>query len=363
MLFRSLGMAQPIYKLYGKQNYLRTHVNLDPGTHNFGLDNRQQFYGMLKEFFFADRPDVTASEIPCDKEVKSPDQLNVPLPKDNADFNSLARTLMGPLPKDAVLPSSQEELSRWQEKRRALLSQVVRARTLDAPAVMIGHRKVGGHTATDYWFRIGGAWTIPATEFVPTNPKCTVLVINDEGRTASTAVVERLLKEGRRVVAVDLCFFGELLIPRRIQYIPADFMIALATVGERSLGIQAAQLGAIARWAESQQRNPVQITALGPRSSLIAAIAAALETKAIGELDLHGSFGSLKEIIEQNLTAQTAPELFCFGLLESFDLRQLVALVAPRRVHFSAPSPRVRSEIGPLKETYAAFGVDFDPVR
>jgi hypothetical protein len=358
-----LGTARPIYELYGKPNNLRTHVNLDPGSHNFGLDNRQQFYAMLKDFFFADRPDVTAAEIPSDHEVKTPDQLNVPLPKDNADFNRLARQLMAPLPRDPVLPSSHEDLSDWQAKHRAFLCRIVHGQTLEAAAVMIGSRKLGEYTATDYWYRVGGAWTVPATEIAPTNPHNTILVISDDGRTASASAVEKLLKDGRRVVAIDLCFFGELHIPKRIEYIPADFMLALATVGERPLGIQAAQLAAIARWTETQRGNPVQIVALGPRSSLIATVAAALETKAIGELDLHGSLGSLKEIIEQNLTAETAPELFCFGLLEHFDLPQLVALVAPRRVHFREPSARVRREIGPLQKTYATFGVDFDPTR
>jgi hypothetical protein len=358
-----LGMARPIYELYGKPNNLRTHVNLDPGSHNFGLDNRQQFYAMLKDFFFADRPEVTATEIASDKEVKTPDQLNVPLPKDNADFNSVARNLVAPLPRDPVLPTSRAEVSDWQEKRRPLLSQIVRARTFDAATVAIGSRKVGTYTATDYWFRLGGAWTVPATEIVPTNPKGAVLVIGDEGRAATTAVVENLLRDGRRVMAIDLCFFGELLIPKRIDYIPADFMLALATIGERPLGIQAAQLASIARWMEAQQGHPVQVVAVGPRSSLIATIAAALETRAIGELDLRGSFGSLKEIIEQNLTAENAPELFCFGLLEHFDLPQLVALVAPRRVHFREPSDRVRREFSPLQKTYAALGVDFDPTR
>jgi hypothetical protein len=358
-----LGMARPIYELYGKSNNLRTHVNLDPGTHNFGLDNRQQFYGMLKDFFFADRPDVNASEIPSDKEVKTPDQLNVPLPKNNADFNSLARGMMAPLPREKNLPSPRKELVDWQEKHRASLRQVVRARTLDAASVTIGTRKIDDYTATDYWFRVGGAWTIPATEFAPANSRGTAVVIADEGRVAATAAVEKLLRDGHRVVAVDLCFFGELQIPKRIDYIPADFMLALATVGERPLGVQAAQLVAIARWIAAQKGHPSQIVAVGPRSSLIATVAAALETSAISELDLHGSFGSLKEIIEQNLTAENAPELFCFGLLEHFDVAQLVALVAPRQVHFREPSARVRHEIGPVRETYAVLGIEFDPTQ
>jgi hypothetical protein len=318
---------------------------------------------MLKDFFFADRPDVTAVEIPSDKEVKTPDQLKVPLPKENGDFNSLARRLMTPLPRDARLPSSREEISPWQEERRSVLRKVVRARSMDVAAVTIGKRKVDAFTQTDYWLRVGGAWTLPAVEFAPANPRGDVVVIADEGRATAAEEILRQLQEGQRVLAVDLCFFGELHIPKRIEYISADFMLALATVGERPLGIQAEQLGSAARWARKKDGRAVRIVALGPRSSLIATVAAGLETEAIGELELHRSFGSLKEIIEQNLTAENAPELFCFGLLEHFDVAQLVALVAPRRVRFVEPSARAQTELAPVGKLYTSLGVDFDPVR
>jgi hypothetical protein len=358
-----VGTARPIYALYGKPNNLRTHVNLDPGTHNFGLDNRQQFYGMLKDFFFADRPDMNSTEIPSEKEVKTADQLNVPLPKDNGDFNSLARGLMATLPENSKLPSTRDDVSTWQEERRALLRKVVHARTLEIQAVPIASRKIDSYTVTDYWLRLGGAWTVPAVEFAPLHPKKNTVVISDEGRAAAADVVEKLLQEGQGVVAVDLCFFGELHIPKRIEYIPADFMIALATVGERPLGIQSSQLGAIARWMQEKDRIPTRVLAKGPRSSLIATVAAGLETQSIAELDLQGSFGSLKEIVEQNLTAEHAPELFCFGLLKHFDVAQLVALVAPRPVQIRAASERVRSELAPIGGVYATFGIDFHPGR
>ena len=103
------AVARPIYELYGKPHNLRTHVNLDPGTHNFGLDNRQQFYGMLKDFFFADRPDVTANEIPSEAEIKTAEQLKVDLPAKNEDFNSLARHLAAPLPRDPELPKTRDQ--------------------------------------------------------------------------------------------------------------------------------------------------------------------------------------------------------------------------------------------------------------
>ena len=64
----------------------------------------------------------------------------------------------------------------------------------------------------------------------------------------------------------------------------------------------------------------------------MALVAAALEGQAIGGVALHGALGSLKEVIEQNWGVAEKPELFCFGLLESFDIKQLAALLAPRPV-------------------------------
>ncbi|MCH8831051.1 MAG: acetylxylan esterase, partial [Planctomycetes bacterium] len=39
-----LEAAAPIFKLYGKEDNLRSHVNKVPGNHNFLIDNRQQLY-------------------------------------------------------------------------------------------------------------------------------------------------------------------------------------------------------------------------------------------------------------------------------------------------------------------------------
>jgi hypothetical protein len=67
---------------------------------------------------------------------------------------------------------------------------------------------------------------------------------------------------------------------------------------------------------------------------LFALVAAALEPRAIDGVELRGSFGSLREVIETDRTVDKEPELFCFGLLEAFDIKPLAALVAPRPVTF-----------------------------
>jgi hypothetical protein len=163
-------------------------------------------------------------------------------------------------------------------------------------------------------------------ELVRGEPKSTAILVADAGRSSAAAEAKRLLEEGSRVLALDPFYLGESKIDRE------DFLFAIlvAALGDRPLGIQAGQVAAVARWMESRKAGPVTVVANGRRASLFALVAAALEPRAIGGLRLTGSMGSLKEILENNLTVKDAPELFCFGLLEAFDIKQLMALVAPR---------------------------------
>src|SRR6185503_18957821 len=58
-----LDAAKPIFKLYDKESRLRSHINFEPGTHNFERDNREAFYGMLLDHFFAGQPGTSPTEI------------------------------------------------------------------------------------------------------------------------------------------------------------------------------------------------------------------------------------------------------------------------------------------------------------
>ena len=59
-----------------------------------------------------------------------------------------------------------------------------------------------------------------------------------------------------------------------------------------------------------------------------------------------GALGSLKEVIEGNKGINEWPELFCFGLLEAFDIKQIAALVQPRGIVLRGPSERAKQELG-----------------
>jgi hypothetical protein len=80
-------------------------------------------------------------------------------------------------------------------------------------------------------------------------------------------------------------------------------------------------------------------------------------------VELNGSLASLKQLIETDKAVEELPELFAFGLLAEFDVRQLVALAAPRPVMFVKADERARRELEPLIAWYGLFDADFDPVR
>ena len=152
-------------------------------------------------------------------------------------------------------------------------------------------------------------------------------------------------------MALDPFYLGESAIPAR----PYLFALLVSSVQERPLGIQAGQIAAVARWLGDVHEQPVRVDATGMRSSLAALVAGALEPKT-SSLTLHGSLGSLREVIEKDLGVDQAPELFCFGLLEQFDIRQLAALLASRELRFPDASERVREEVGNLAEWFERHG-------
>ena len=351
--------AARVYRLYGKQADLTIHVNHDPGDHNFLRDNRQALYRAIGRSFFPGDASYNAKELDAGKEIKTKQELAVSLPADNQDFHSLATALARTLPRSPALPQDRSAAKLWSASRRHRLREVVRAPRLKVESKPAGEEKRADVRAVFRRLSIG-EFTVPSVELAANSPKSTVLMFSERGRQATLDQAAGHLAKGRRVIAFDPFYFGE----STIKGLDFPFALYVSAVGERPLGIQAGQVAAIARWAEKEfDAQPVTVTAVGPRASLIALVAAGLETNAIAGLELHNSFGSLKEVIEKNLLVNDGAELFCFGLLESFDILQLAALVAPRPVSFRQPGKRVVVEMGGLNDYYRLLGADFDPLR
>jgi hypothetical protein len=349
-----LEAAGPVFALYGKAGALRSHVNDVPGDHNFGQDNRQALYRAVGDFFFPGTPGYSAEEIPGKDEVRSRDELAVPLPENNATLHSLALDLARSLPRDPSLPADAAAVA----ARRAKLAEVVRAGPELAPSAASVGTASAGDTKVSLWkLKVGSEWTLPAVELTRGTPKGTTVLLHDGGRKAAGPVVERLLAAGQRVVAVDVLTFGESKLGDSRDFL---FMLQIATVGGRPLGVQARQAAAAARWA-AEKGGPVTLAAVGPRTSLVALVAASLDEKAIAGLDLENPVGSLKEYLERDDTVDKVHEVFCFGLLQAFDVPQIAALAAPRPVALRAASERVKKEWAPLAAHWKTLGSDDGP--
>ncbi len=352
--------AAGAFAAFDKRDSLRTHVNHDPGTHNYEVDNRQAFYRMLGDFFMGGDKKFDPKEIPSDDEVKSKEQLHVDLPDGNQDFHTLALTLCEQLPRNPELPKDKSAAVGWQRDRRAMLRRIVRAKDYKVTPIESGREKKAALAATFWRLKMGGAWTVPAVELVRGEPKRTAVVVADGGRRSVASEAARLLDSGYRVIAVDPFYFGESHISQKDWL----YAVLVAGVGDRPLGLQAGQVAAVARWAaDKHPQGPVTLVAVGPRSSTFALVAAGLEQKAIGDVELRGALGSLKEVIEQNWTVNQKPELFCFGLLEAFDVKHLAALVAPRRVTLVDAGDRAKTELADLAAWYRVFGSDHQPLQ
>jgi dienelactone hydrolase len=310
-----LAAAEPIFHLYGQAHRLRSHINVDPGTHNFEVDNRQAFYRVVGDTFFPGDPRFRTEEIDSAAELKTAADLLVPLPADNLDFNQLARAASTALPRTT---------NATREKLAALVHYQPHAVTAAPPAT----EKRGDTTAAFYALRVGETWTVPVVALTRGTPRGTTLLVADAGRKSLAARTESLLAAGQRVLAVDPFYFGESKITQR------DFLYALlvAATGDRPLGIQTSQLAAIARWARTEfPSSPVALESHGPRLGLAALLATALEPT-ISTLHQTESLPSLHEVIRQSWSVDKFPELFCFGLLEHFDVPQLRTLAGSTRL-------------------------------
>ena len=334
-----MDAAQPIYTAFDKRDNLQNHQNISPGDHNFGEDNREALYQMLGVHFFPNQIGYSDREIPSKEEIKTAEQLSVPLPANNATLNSLARDLAAKLPRATKTFTDQAAAAAWTTEQRQRLRKIVHASDLTVEAKNVAVEEKDGLWTTWWQLRLGGEWTVPVVELTAPFPTSTVLFVADAGRAKSSLEVQRLLAEGKRVLALDPFYFGE----SKIKSHDWLFAILAASTGERPLGIQASQLTATARWASQQFRQgPVGICAVGPRASTFALVAAALEDKAISSLERTSPLTSFKTLIESNRSVNESPELFCFGLLKHFDIPQLELLLSGRPLVTRAPTAATR---------------------
>lgn len=339
---RVYDAIQPFFKLYGKQDLFTWHENRDPGDHNYQIDNRLADYNFFtQQFGLAPIEDETG--VPA--EVKSYEELVTPLPPDNLTILDLARE-MGRKIQRSPISSAASERAAWVSSQRSRLKEVVRYQPVDLQDIWTtAMNKNRGLQSISYVFQMNnglsanGIWLRSIVQSSDRAP--VTIVLNDAGKSAAGDAVLRRFSNGEQVLALDLMFTG----PAWKGDYPFLFAQMLDAVGERPLGMQAAQLIRIARWAGEKSGNAkIQMEADGMRSQAAALVAAALQPDLFSEIVVRDGMRSFSYLLEEPVPFEKAPELFCLDLYKDFDLDRLEALAAPVPIHSSHPLERGESK-------------------
>ena len=321
---------KPFFQWLGAEDAFAWHENLDPGTHNYEIDNRQTAYQFFARAFGMN---VSSLEIPSGMELKSPDELAVGLPKENLTILGLAKRLAARRGGRPPVPASPSERKGWATKERLRLKEVVRYKplfvknawrlwnTMNKGLASLDYRFdfSDGLSAAGVWFKATAAVNSPAT-----------IVLDDRGKKQAEEVVSDRVNRDDQVLALDLIFNGEML-PQTPD--STDYELIVASLGERPLGMEAAQLLATARWlAETAGTSKVRLETYGIRSQVVALAAAALEPTLFSEVVTRHGMKSLSYLLDAPVLFRSAPELFCLDLYKEFDLDRLVAMASPAAV-------------------------------
>lgn len=284
----------PFFRLYHQPQLLAWHENLDPGDHNYQLDNRRQSYRFFTTHF---RLPVTDAEIPVDAEVKSAAELTVGLPKENLTILGLARKL-------ADRPQRPPDLARTVRYQPVAITQAWALNNSKSKGLETRSWRFdfsNGLSATAVWLKAIEA---------PANSRATIL-LNDQGKKASAPEASDRINRGEQVLSVDLLFTGDAAPqnPGPYAYIPM-----ISSAGDRPLGLEAAQLIALARWLGAPK---TRVETVGPRTQVVAKVATTLVPNLFSEI-LPRATPNLRHLLNAPVEYQSAPDLFCLDLLNAF---------------------------------------------
>ena len=314
----------PIYELYGATGDFRFHINEDPGTHNYGQDNRIQFYNFVDEYLVPDA-DWGGEELATEGEILPVEQTSVGIPEDNATIVGTAIEIAKAIERPAIPTPDSADFGPWQEEHRSALRALLRYQDINLLTVACALESEAGSLTTAYQFK-SADWTVAAAGLLPSGASPTEihLVMDDGGLPATKAVVETLAGSDKHVVAIAPLFQAG-TSPRTGNAWP--YSMILNATGERSLAVQAAQLAAICDWFRTAKgMSQIQVHTRGAESGLIALTASALTPGLIAHNDTSDIPDSLIDIMEARESYSRTPSLYNFGFLRQFDFDILRAM-------------------------------------
>jgi dienelactone hydrolase len=304
------------FKLYGKEDAFEWHENRDPGTHNYQLDNREQSYRFFTKAFHL--PPLE-HEIPVDAEIHTYEELVAGLPKNNLTILGLAKERARAIRRGPLGAPASE---------RKKLATLVRYKPVAVKhAWAVSNTKSKGVETLSFQFQLSNdlaaAGVLVKAISAPARSPVTI-VLNDKGRKAAANEVSDRVNRGEQVLALDLLFRGD--VSPKDPGAP-EYAQMLSAMGDRPLGMQAAQLIGISHWLlDRAGAKQVRLESTGARSQITALTAAALEPAQFSGVGIHDGVESLANLLDAPVTYEAAPDLFCLDLYKEFDLDRLAAL-------------------------------------
>ena len=327
--------VKPFFNLYNKPDALAWYESSDPGTHNYQLVNRLHSYSFFAEHF---RLPAITEEIPSSTEVKTPKELAVGIPADNLTIRGLAKKIAATVARPAI-PSDGDARGTWVTAQREKLKEVTRYEPVSVEHAwrMSSTKRMAirtlsyrfdisnGLSATGIWLKANAA-----AEDAPA-----VIVLNDKGYEAAAEAVSRHVNHGEQVLALDLIFNG---FTRPQTPDPTEWETLTSSSGDRPLGLEVAQLLAVAHWLHrGDAHKQIEIETEGIRSAVIASVAAAIEPGTFSVINSRHAMESLSYLLDAPVAFRSAPDLFCLDLYKYFDIDSIAAIAAPTTIRNTGP--------------------------
>jgi hypothetical protein len=160
------------------------------------------------------------------------------------------------------------------------------------------------------------------------------IVLNDKGKKAAASDASERINRSEQVMALDLTFVGDAYTGDAWKGgDPPSYAQIVDALGDRTVGLEAAQLIAAARWLrDAMGARGVRLQTTGIRSQVVALVAAGLEPTLFSELAIREGMESLGYALDVPVHFEDAPELFCLDLYKYFDLDRLAIVAAPTKI-------------------------------
>jgi len=298
--------VRPVWEAYGAGEDFEFYNNTDPGTHNFGADNRSQLYRFLNKHFGLVTP---VEDIHTPAEILPELALNVGLPAEQTSILGLTRRRARTLINQLKMPRTAAQKTAMRKK----ISEKIRLCKFTAKAT-----PAGSADGAKLFRLTSGPWELPAAVVKASDEKRCELVLAD---FPGAGMQWTEISARGTVVLVDVLGTGTCRGD-------GQFRMCMQAAGQQVLGVAVGQVLAAARFAASQAGvRRINLIGDGWMASAMAHVAAALEPKLFESLTLNVNFNSLMMMLDQCFSYAETQPLVVPDILTVCDIPQLTGLL------------------------------------